>query len=142
MRKVFADTGFFVVLANESDPRYGKAWDYKEYFVSEGYSFVYTDLVFAEVIRPGRHRLDWRRCARIGADILSSDEYEIVRGADYEAIAWNDFFLKYDDKEFSFCDCISFAVMQTLDIQEVITTDQDFERVNLGFVPVYLLPND
>ncbi len=139
MRKVFADTGFFVVLANENDPRYETAWDYKEYFVGEAYSFVYTDLIFAEVIRPGRHRLDWRLCARIGAGILSSEEYELVRSVTYETIAWNDFFLKYYDKEFSFCDCVSFAVMKGLGIKEVITTDQDFDRVNLAFEPVYLL---
>jgi len=33
MRKVFVDTGFFVVLANENDRRYETAWSYKEYFV-------------------------------------------------------------------------------------------------------------
>jgi predicted nucleic acid-binding protein len=142
MRKVFADTGFFVVLANKKDPRYETAWDYKEYFVGEGYTFVYTDLIFAEVIRPGRHRLDWRLCARIGAEILSGEEYEVVRSVTYEAIAWNDFFLKYDDKEFSFCDCVSFAAMRGLGIREVITTDQDFDRVNLAFKPVYLRSDD
>jgi predicted nucleic acid-binding protein len=140
MRRVFADTGFFIVLANEDDSRHGTAWDYKKYFVSEGYSFVYTDLVFAELIRPGRHRLNWRLCARIGAEVQSGEEYELVRGAAYEVAAWKDFFLKYDDKEFSFCDCVSFAIMKDLGIKEVITTDQDFGRINLGFEPVYLLP--
>ena len=83
--------------------------------------------------------MNWRLCARIGSGILSSEEYELVRSVTYEEIAWSDFFLKYYDKEFSFCDCVSFAVMKGLGIREVITTDQDFDRVNLVFEPVYLL---
>ena len=40
-------------------------------------------------------------------------------------------FFRYRDKDFSFTDCTSFAVMRELKIHEVLTTDRHF--VQMGF---------
>jgi predicted nucleic acid-binding protein len=45
--------------------------------------------------------------------------------------------LKYDDKpDISFTDLTSFVVMRELDIQQVITGDEHFEHVGMGFVRI------
>lgn len=42
-----------------------------------------------------------------------------------------DLFEKYDDKSFSFTDCISFVVMQDLRIQEAFAFDDHFVQMGL-----------
>ena len=44
------------------------------------------------------------------------------------------FFRKHADKEWSFTDCVSFAVMHELRIREAFTTDLHFKQA--GFVPL------
>jgi len=133
MYRVFADTGFFIALADETDKRYNYAMYCKQDFLERGYSFVFTDLVFAGLARPGRHGLNWRRTIKMGNEMLNSPEFGMEESAGYRETAWKDFFARYRDKEISFCDCVSFAVMKALRIKEVLTTDCDFEQVGLGF---------
>lgn len=138
MRRVFADTGFFRVLADVRDDRYEAAKTFRRVRLEEGCRFVLTDYVFTEAILRVRYDLDWRKAREIGDEILNKDEFEVVAGWDYLRGSWDEFFLKYRDKRFSFTDCVSFKVMKELGISEVITVDQDFDRVNQGFLPIYL----
>lgn len=43
-----------------------------------------------------------------------------------------DIFEKYDDKYFSFTDCVSFAVMQEMNIKEAFAFDEHFSQ--MGFI--------
>lgn len=40
-------------------------------------------------------------------------------------------FLKYQDKGFSFTDCLSFMVMEKMDIRDVLAFDEHFEQRGL-----------
>ena len=51
-----------------------------------------------------------------------------------ERAAWR-IFERYSDKDFSFTDCTSFAVMQLLELTQALTDDHHFEQ--MGF---YILP--
>lgn len=138
MAKVFADTGFFRVLADDKDTRYEDAFAYMEVLLNEGYIFVLTDYVFAEVILRVRYDVAWLKAKSIGDEIINRAEFEIIKGCEYFNSAWENYFSKYSDKRFSFADCVSFDVMERLGISEVITTDEDFERVNRNFIPIYI----
>ncbi len=138
VREVLTDTGFFYFLADPRGRDYEKADSFRQYYLENGYSFLLTDLIFAELILRIRYDLDWRKAREIGDEILNKDEFEVVAGWDYLRGSWDEFFLKYRDKRFSFTDCVSFKVMKELGISEVITVDQDFDRVNQGFLPIYL----
>lgn len=139
VREVLTDTGFFYFLADPRGGDYEKADSFRQYYLENGYSFLLTDLIFAELILRIRYDLDWEKAVTIGNLVLGGPEYVIVDGTGYnKEAAWRDFFLRYDDKRFSFTDCVSFKVMKELGISEVITVDQDFDRVNQGFLPIYL----
>jgi predicted nucleic acid-binding protein len=43
-------------------------------------------------------------------------------------------FRRHKDKEWSFTDCVSFAVMRELNIRDCFTTDHHFEQA--GFTPL------
>ena len=140
MRKVFADTGFFRVLADENDARYETVETYRRTLLENGYIFVLTDMVLAEVILRVRYDLDWRKAVFIGEVIRNGigKEYELIDSGPYVWKAWDEVFKRYSDKRFSLADCISFAVMADKHIREVLTVDADFDRVNLGFAPIMI----
>lgn len=54
---------------------------------------------------------------------------QVSHGIEEKAI---DIFERYDDKDFSFTDCVSFVVMQEMGIEEVFAFDQHFDQ--MGFV--------
>jgi len=141
VRKVFVDAGFFLALSDRARNGYARAWEYESVFLSENYRFILTDLIFAEAIKIIRYETNsWSKARAIGEKIRSSQEYEIVDTTPYIDRAWSGYFLKYDDKRLSFTDCVSFAVMNDLRIDEVLTTDSDFEQV--GLFQVTRIEND
>lgn len=139
VREVLTDTGFYYLLADPRGRDYETAYSFRQYYLENGYSFVLTDLIFAELILRIRYDLDWEKAVTIGNLILAAPEYVIVDGTGYnKEAAWRDFFLKYHDKRFSFTDCVSFQVMLERGVNKVITVDRDFDRVGKGFLPDYL----
>ncbi|MBI5739622.1 MAG: hypothetical protein HZA16_02775 [Nitrospirae bacterium] len=53
---------------------------------------------------------------------------------DFEAKAW-DIFLKYKDKDFSYTDCTSFALMEKLRIDTAFSFDSHFKAMKFHVVP-------
>ena len=142
MKRVFADTGFLYYLVDtrrKNKERSELANIFEQMCVSDGVVLVLTDYIFDEVITRVRMDIGWREALKIGMRILSFPHFIIEEiSSDIFTIAWNDYFIKYKDKEFSFTDCTSFAAMETLGIRRVTTNDKDFERVTKGFVVEYI----
>jgi uncharacterized protein len=65
----------------------------------------------------GSARLRWER--------VESDRFERARNL----------FFQYRDKDLSFTDCTSFAIMRELRLTTVITTDGHFRQVGCGVLP-------
>jgi predicted nucleic acid-binding protein len=51
-----------------------------------------------------------------------------------EQAAWR-IFEKYSDKNFSFTDCTSFVVMQSLKVTQTLTDDHHFEQMGFQILP-------
>jgi predicted nucleic acid-binding protein len=49
-------------------------------------------------------------------------------------------FFQYRDKDLSFTDCTSIAVMQELKLKTVLTTDRHFQQAGFDVVPALRLP--
>jgi predicted nucleic acid-binding protein len=70
----------------------------------------------------GSPRLRWER--------IGSDRFEQAR----------QLFFRYRDKDLSFTDCTSIAVMRELKLSAVITTDAHFRQVGFNVLPLPRVP--
>ena len=126
-RYVFIDTAGFLALVDDDTSLLKKVSDIFEEFYNTGRKVITTDYVMDEVFT-------WMRCKQkfpikdvleFGRSLRMSD-VQIVGITDdifYDSFAT---MVKYKDHYFSFTDCVSFTVMKSMKIKDVVTTDKHF----------------
>lgn len=97
-------------------------------------SFLTTDYIVDETVTLLLVRHSHAGAADFLKTTLESKSlrFEWVDSERFHAAA--ELFRRHDDKEWSFTDCVSFALMQELKIQDSFTTDRHFRHA--GFVPL------
>lgn len=130
MKRVFADTYYFIALLNPSDRAHART---VEYISNNSLHLVTTDWVITELgdamakSPEGRGQFLVTR-SNLMADpdvsIVSFDETIFEAGIRLNG--------QRVDKKWSLTDCISFVVMQEPGLNEALTGDRDFEQA--GFV--------
>jgi len=122
---IFVDTGawFAAFVPNDADYALAEAW--LETNVSR---LVTTDDVFDELMTLLKIRGEFQRALRIGAALLAEEIADLVwvRPDDVQH-AWETF-RRYEDKGWSFTDCVSRVVMQRLGIQQAFAFDEHFRQ--------------
>ncbi|HJH27476.1 MAG TPA: hypothetical protein C5S37_12125 [Methanophagales archaeon] len=79
-----------------------------------------------------RFRLSIKASIDFSKKIRKSKVVKIVQvSREIEEKAW-DIFERYDDKDFSFTDCVSFVVMREMGIKETFAFDEHFNQ--MGFI--------
>lgn len=131
---VFVDTSGFFALWDAADEHHGNAVRLQEELIRKRRRFLTTEYVIDESIT----LLRMRHSHNAAADFLDSVERsEALR---IEWIGPERFhgaaalFRKHADKEWSFTDCVSFAVMRELRVRDAFTTDHHFKQA--GLVPL------
>ena len=128
MRRVFADTLYWVAVLDVRDP-----WHEAAARVAQQVGrarIVTTEDVLVEVLNAfsasGPHARRWAAryvrglCTRTAVDVVGRDRTRLLAGIDL-----------YDqrpDKEYSLTDCISMLVMRERRLTEVLTNDHHFEQ--------------
>ena len=131
---VFMDSAGFLALWDASDEHHDAAARLQEELIGHRRRFVTSEYVVDETVT----LLLVRHSHAAATDFLDTlERSEALRlewiGPDrFHAAAA--FFRKHADKEWSFTDCVSFAVMHELRIREAFTTDLHFKQA--GFVPL------
>ncbi len=122
---IFVDTGgwFAAYIPSDPDHRVAKAW-----FVANRIQLVTTDYVIDELLTLARARGESRRAIGLGTQLMAGElcEIEFVRPGDF-ARAW-DLFVRFDDKAWSFTDCVSRVVMDRLGINVAFAFDAHFRQ--------------
>jgi predicted nucleic acid-binding protein len=105
-----------------------------------GKALITTDFVIDEALTLIRVRLGlaaadawWRQIdgsARLRWERIDSDRFEQARRL----------FFHYRDKDLSFTDCTSIAVMRELKLTTVLTTDDHFRQVGFDVLPTARTP--
>lgn len=132
MKRLFVDTGAWYALVDKNDPDHKKAW----YFLTNNkIPLLTTNFIFDETITLLRSRVGWNAAKEFGERLKKSAFASIVCvGDEDEDRAW-EIFLKYKDKDFSYTDCTSFAVMERLKIDTGFSFDSHFQIMKFKVAP-------
>lgn len=131
---VFVDTSGFAALWNSSDEHHEAAVALQRKLLSERRQFVTSEYIVDETAT----LLLVRHSSAAARDFVAS--VERTRALRLEWIGRERFFAgaslfrRHTDKEWSFTDCVSFALMRELRIRDAFTADQHFHQA--GFVPL------
>ena len=135
MRAVFVDTGGWLACADGADPDHARARAARDAALEAGQILLTTDFVVDETLTLIRFRLGlaaaeawWRlvdRSSRLRWERVDTDRFETARHL----------FFQYRDKDFSFTDCTSFAIMRELRLTQALTTDRHFRQMGFQVVP-------
>jgi len=129
MRQIFVDTSFWYAHAFAGDLHHKEAVDFLHRVPAP---LLTTNYIFDELVTILRYDFGYRVATEYGKRLKESKICTLVYllPADEEK-AW-ELFCKYDDQDFSFTDCTSFAFMQRLKIKEAAAFDVHFEIA--GFI--------
>ena len=132
--EVFVDTAGFLALWDTGDEHHEAALRLQQELIGKRRHFLTTEYVANETIA----LLLVRHSHRAAMDFFDTIERsEALRlewidpGRFHAAAAW---FRRHGDKQCSFTDCVSFAVMHELRIRDAFTTDHHFRQA--GFTPL------
>ena len=127
---IFVDTSFWVALQMRGDPHHRDAVALLQAHADE--PMVTTNHVRGETWTFLRRRDGHRSAVRFLDALERSPRFEVV-GVDgeveLEALSW---LRRRDEREYSFVDATSFAVMRQRRIREALAFDEDFAAA--GFV--------
>ena len=129
MNEVFVDTNGWAALKHEGDRFHYAASELNRLLLASGRRYVTSNFVLDEsytlLMRHAGHHI----AVELGEEIRASQLVTVILVSQVlEEVAWQ-LFVRYADKQFSFTDCTSFAIMQQRGIQEAFTNDRHFEQV-------------
>lgn len=132
MKRLFVDTGAWYALIDRNDPEHITA---RGFFNTNNLPLTTTNFIFDETVTLLRKRLSWNVAKDFGQRLKDSAFVSLicVRDED-EDRAW-EIFLKYRDKDFSYTDCTSFAVLERLKLDTVFSFDGHFNAMKFRVVP-------
>ena len=129
MKRVFADTFFFMAVLNRRDTAHARAI---AAYGHADHEFVTTEWVLTE-LADGAASPELRGGFKEFFHLLESDEkVEIIPASHERFRSGLKLYFERPDKEWSLTDCISFVVMHEHDLTDALTGDHHFEQA--GFV--------
>lgn len=135
MTAVFVDTAGWMACADRADPDHLGACAVRDAALEAGQTLVTTDYVVDETLTLIRFRID-RDAVKTWWDQIDRSQrlrWERIDPARFERAL--QLFFRYRDKDVSFTDCTSFAVMRELRLTHVLTTDRHFRQMGFHMRP-------
>jgi uncharacterized protein len=126
-RRVFVDSSAYLALLDQDDEHHREATQLLHQLAQERYRQFTTNVLLIESHALILSVLGRAQAAQFLTDMHESHTVVVRVRASDEARATQILF-QYTDKDFSFADAISFAVMERLDIRLAFTFDRDFAQ--------------
>lgn len=127
--KIFIDTGAFIALTDADDENHQAAVTFYRGSKERGGRFLTTNFVVCETMNYLRAKVSQRVAVFFRENLKKSGLIETIQvtpSVEDEAFI---IFKRYSDKDFSFTDCTSFAVMRSLKLKSAFAFDKHFEQL-------------
>jgi hypothetical protein len=135
VKAVFVDTSGWIAVTDGADSNHVQMCAARNVALEAGQLLVTTDFVVDETLTFLRAKLgievaeqwwhDFDRSPRVRWERIDTTRFDKAR----------ELFFQYRDKDFSFTDCASFAVMREIRLTHVLTTDRHFQQMGFQVVP-------
>jgi len=136
MGKQFVDTGAFIAITDKSDQYHSRAAAYFRKLLKFRHLLLTTNFVLDETYTRLKRKLGSKASITFGDEIRKSDQLEtIIVDREIERRAW-EIFKKYQDQEFSYTDCTSFAVMEINKLKTAFAFDTHFTIFGFSIAPI------
>ena len=136
--RLFLDTSAFVAIEDLDDANHRRALEFREKLRQSKTSFrtLYTsNYIVDETLTLLRFHCGHGVAVSFRNTLETSNLVRVLWMTEaLEKTAWK-IFEKYSDKEYSFTDCTSFAVMDTEVIRNAFTFDEHFSQQGYNVVP-------
>ncbi|HZY44104.1 MAG TPA: PIN domain-containing protein [Anaerolineae bacterium] len=133
--KLLADSAAWLALYDRGDKFHTQAAAAFHDLSNRKVTFAVNDYLFAETVTLVLGRAGHAQAMVCGDWLLNSPRVHFIRvNIDWWNEAWSTFKL-YDDKEFSFVDCLSFIMMRREHIADAFTFDHHFEQMGFRLWP-------
>jgi predicted nucleic acid-binding protein len=135
LRSVFVNTDGWLALYNPEDPNHAAALSVWEDLRHQPVRLVTTDYVLDEVFTALKMRGSLEAAQAFHELVVNSS---VVRLFMVDSVIFDRAWRVFADNEhpqWTFTDCVNFAVIQYLGINEVLTFDQEFSAPGLVTIP-------
>lgn len=128
MRVVFADTGYWVALINPRDELHNKATELSKSL--NPVHIVTSEMVLTEVLNDFSKRGDYLRqvTTKLIDSINENSNITVVAQTSDQFQQGLELYKNRLDKNWSLTDCVSFKIMEQMDIYEALAYDKHFEQ--------------
>jgi uncharacterized protein len=132
---LFVDTAGWMACADAADPDHQTACAARDDWLEHSGLLITSDYVIDETLTLLRYRLGLDAAEQWWHDIAASRRvlHELIH--EERAERARGIFFRYRDKDFSFTDCTSFALMRELRIREALSTDKHFRQAGFQMLP-------
>lgn len=125
-RRVFVDTSAYYAAVDRQDAGHAMTASTMQRLVQDRHQLVTTNAILFEVHSLLLSRINHRVARRVLTELRASQTVVRVRGRDETRAV--DILGQFDDKDFSFTDATSFAVMERIGIRVAFTLDHHFAQ--------------
>ena len=135
MSEAFLDTGYIIALEAADDQRHQDATRHWQSLSSSLPRLVTTSFVFDEVVTFLNSRNQHAKAVEVGNRLMGSPSVQLVHVDEalfYEG--WR-YFERHTDKAYSLTDCISFVLMERLEIRTALAFDKNFAQAGFQKLP-------
>lgn len=136
--RLFVDTSALVALEDRDDRNHSAALEYRERLrvgKTPFRSLHTSNYVMDETLTLIRVHLGHRVAVSFGESVKSSKAVNVLWiDSESDAVAWK-IFTAHADKDFSYTDCTSFALMKREAISSAFAFDKHFEQYGFKTLP-------
>ncbi|OGW14778.1 MAG: hypothetical protein A2035_01375 [Nitrospirae bacterium GWA2_42_11] len=133
--RIFVDTGAWIAIADKNDQYAKIATKFYTDLVLQRSNLFTSNLVLVETFNLLSRTIGSKGTTKFG-DAIKTNVFltvESITLVDWER-GWR-IFGKYDDKDFSFTDCTSFALMERLKVKSAFAFDVHFRQYGFSVFP-------